>query len=109
MPLTRGHTKRARGEPAEPPKQRVQKVCDDGSTPSTERWAEAAVEVAATAAAAAATEAVTEAAVVMAGGGKGRALTPPMGWMVLTGQVLDPPWPKVQRQLLISGASMPWV
>ena len=68
MPLTRGHTKRARGEPAEPPKQRVQKVCDDGSTPSTERWAEAAVEVAATAAAAAAAaEAVTEAAVVMAG------------------------------------------
>ena len=67
MPLTRGHTKRARGEPAEPPKQRVQKVCDNGSTPSTERWAEAAVEVAATAAAAAAAEAVTEAAVVMAG------------------------------------------
>ena len=67
MPLTRGHTKRARGEPAEPPKQRVQKVCDDGSSPSTERWAEAAVEVAATAEAAAAAEAVTEAAVVMAG------------------------------------------
>ena len=66
MPLTRGHTKRARGEPAEPPKQRVQKVCDDG-TPSTERWAEAAVEAAATAEAAAAAEAVTEAAVVMAG------------------------------------------
>ena len=67
MPLTRGHTKRARGEPAEPPKQRVQKVCDEGVWPSTERWAEPTVEVAATAAAAAAAEAVTEAAVVMAG------------------------------------------
>ena len=37
MPLTRGHMKRARDEPAEsPPKQRAQKVCADGSTPSTE-------------------------------------------------------------------------
>ena len=37
MPLTRGHTKRARNEPAESPhRQRAQKVCADSSTPSTE-------------------------------------------------------------------------
>ena len=81
MPLTRGHVKRARDEPAESPKQ-VQRLCDDGSTPSTEiagdrvveavaakaavkakAEAEAAVEVAATVKAKAEAEAATEAAV----------------------------------------------
>ena len=64
MPLTRGRMKRARDEPAEsPPSQRVQKVCDDGSTPSTEIAVEVAAKVVVKAKAKAKAKAAVEVAV----------------------------------------------